>query len=104
MRRSDLKSFSLAQEAVVVPELGGDGAVLVKGASFGQRVRIATDTGKADQASALLAVCVRNQDGEPLLTEEGWDAFGYAHQEQYVSLLLIAKRVSGFDGDDAKKD
>jgi hypothetical protein len=104
MRAKDANQFALpASEQVTVPELGGDGIVTVHGLGFGKKIDIATDPRPEFRAALLAEATVLDDDGKPVLSAEAWDAFGQQHEEQFVQLLQVARRLSGFDTAAVKK-
>ena len=102
MLRNELKTLSdLLREVVVVPELGGDGEVIVSAVTFGAKLAIISYDEFA-RPCALLSHAVLDSAGERLMSAEEWEAFAARHQEAVVTLLLAAKRVNLFGEDDAK--
>lgn len=114
----------LHRETVTVSALGGD--VLVSELSLEDRLEFeellredsrtkAEKAGtKADKPATkartmlmvphLLARTVLAADGEPLFTVEQWRAWGARNRDAAIELFNTAMRVSGFNGDDAKKN
>jgi hypothetical protein len=94
---------ALTEERITVPSLGGDGVVVVRSLTFGQKIQMSIADAERRPAM-LLAYTVRDEDGVPLMTADEWDTFGLAHDMDFVELSAAAKRVSALDVADAKKD
>ena len=104
MLAEHVQSFALPEEKLTVPELGGDGAVVVRGIGFGRKMFLATEAPKSDAASMLAADSVVDERGKQLMTAAEWDKFAMLHEEAFLNILAAAKRVSGFDSAEVKKD
>lgn len=104
MRADQAHAFVLPEETLTIPELGGDGVVRVRGIGFGRKVYLATEAPKFAAAAMLASESVVDEDGFPLMSADAWDAFAAQHEERFLELLQAAKRVSGFDAADVKKD
>jgi hypothetical protein len=104
MRAKEVRSFVLPEETLTIPELGGDGVVKVRGIGFGRKMAIAVSEPAEDRAGLLLEAAVVDEDGEPVMDAEAWDAFAMFHEDRGFELLVAAKRVSGFNSADVKKD
>lgn len=105
MRADEVKNFAMLEEALVVPSLGGDGAITIKGISFGRKIQIATETDQKDAATTLVSETVYDADGILLMPDIGsWDAFAVLHEMDFLNILMAARRVSGFDAETVKKD
>jgi len=102
MRREQLGSFAAPRERVTVPELGGDGVVLVQGIGFGRKLELIAIP-PARQSLELLASAVLDEDGVELMPADQWDAFASLHEVAFGQLIEAAKRVSGLDPDAGKK-
>ncbi len=104
MLTEQVQQFTLPQpEQLTIPELGGDGIVTVIGLGFGQKMIVGSDPRVALRASLLAAAAVVDDAGEPVMTAEAWDTFGVQHEAQYIKVLEVARRLSGFDSVAAKK-
>jgi len=55
-------------------------------------------------APHVLAGCVLDADGEPLMSVDEWQVFGSRHRNEAVDLCNVAMRLSGFSGEDAEKN
>jgi len=102
MQLKDRIAFTLPQEQLTIPELGGDGVVLVRGIGFGQKLEL-IGVPPLRQSLELLAICVLDEDGLALNSADGWDAFAVLHEDQFGELIAAAKRVSGLDAGEVKK-
>lgn len=104
MRAKDVAHFSpLAEERATFPSLGGDGEVVVRSVGFGQKIQLSIAPVE-QRAAMLLHYAVRDEAGEPLMSAEQWDLFGLRHEDDFLALAGIARRVSAFDVAEAKKD
>ncbi len=104
MRAKDVAAFdALLSEQVTVPSLGGDGVVTVRGVGFGQKIQLSIAAPEL-RASLLLHYAVRDETGAPLMSAEQWDVFGLRHEDDFLQLASVARRVSAFDVAEAKKD
>lgn len=104
MRAKDVATFDPSpSESVTVPSLGGDGAVVVRGIGFGQKIQLSIAEPER-RASLLLQYAVRDEAGAQLMTAEQWDLFGLRHEDDFLELASVARRVSAFDVAEAKKD
>ena len=102
---------ALAREVMPVPELGGDVIVqeltLDARLDFERALRGSARRGVMAMVPHLLAATVVLEDGEPLYTVDEWRAFGArnpARKDAAVGLFNTAMRLSGFDGEAAKKN
>lgn len=102
MRRNELAQFVAPEREAVVPELGGDGRVIVRTVPFGTKLAIARLPTDGQQACALAAATVLDDAGEPLMDAAAWEQFSAVHEDRFLDLLAIAKEVTGLDGQ-AKK-
>lgn len=104
MRAKDVAQFdALPSEQVTVPSLGGDGVVTVRGVGFGQKIQLSIAAPEM-RAPLLLHYAVRDEAGAPLMSAEQWDLFGLKHEDDFLELASVARRVSAFDVAEAKKD
>jgi hypothetical protein len=103
MRASELAVPVLPTEALTIPELGGDGIVQVVGVTFGQKITISS-LPVGEQATEMLAISVRDDDGNPVMHGAGWDTFGTLYEQRFIELLQAARRVSGIEVAEVKKD
>lgn len=105
VKRGAVPAPVLPKETVEVPALGGE--VVVRGLLLTEYLRmknrIATaskDSSEADGIYSilppLLATCVLDADGQPLWTEDEWQAFGAKEPGQALELFNVASRLSGF--------
>jgi hypothetical protein len=104
MRAEQTQRFALpASEQLTIPELGGDGIVTVVGLGFGEKMAICRDPRETFRAALLTEAAVLDDDGNRVMSAEGWDAFGIQHEAQYIKLLEVVRRLSGFDAVAVKK-
>jgi len=104
MRAEQAQKFQLpAPEQFTIPELGGDGVVTVVGLGFGEKMVICRDPRESLRAALLTEAAVRDDEGNPVMDAASWDAFGIAHEVQYIKLLEVVRRLSGFDSVAVKK-
>lgn len=108
--RATIQAPVLRKQAVACPALGGDVVVrmlkLSERLALHEQLRDAPDAlGRYAQMAALLAVAVIDaESGEPLMTTEEWDLFAAEHTEDAMGLLEAAKKLSGFDAEDVRKN
>jgi len=120
LNRSQVKRPVLPQQIEPCEPLGGD--VVVRGMSLSERM--ATDDlnikaaapleGETDEEARAragrlvvprtLRVCVVDDEGAPVLTEQEWDALGATHQSLVFHLFFIALRLSGRDPEAIQKN
>lgn len=104
MRAKDRADIGrLAEEQMTVPSLGGDGVVIVRSITFGEKIQMSVAPVEKRPAM-LLSYSVLDEDGKPLMTAEEWDLFGLSHDLDFVELTTVAGRVSSLDSSDAKKN
>lgn len=119
LRKCNIPKPSLHKETVDVPELGGE--VVVRGTMLDERLALvfgaAPAPKEAGQPTAeddpresyqhiarLLAYAVIDADGEPVYTIDEWAEFGGQHFAATLRLYKIARRLSGMDAGEAKKN
>lgn len=110
VNRGTVEKPTLPKRTVEVPAL--DGEVVVRGLLlderllFQQRVRADRDDegGVRRHVPDLLALAVTDDEGEPLFTVDEWRVFGAKHQSQALELFSVAMEVSGFVGEDERKN
>lgn len=106
LTRDQVKLASLPKEAIEVAELGGE--VIVRGMTLSDRLELFSginETGRRFvQIPRLLARSVVDPSGNPLLTEEEWEAFGGIHLEASMKLFDAVRRVSGLDTEAIEKN
>ena len=98
LKRGELQHPVLQQETVEVPELGGE--VVVRGLRLSERLSITAagdDFERFGNVSRVLAWCVLDAEGEPLMSREEWEAFGASHVDSCIRLFGIARRLSLLD-------
>lgn len=104
MRADQVNHFEpLPEERLAIPELGGDGVVLVRSIGFGQKIQMSIAEPEA-RAGLMLQYAVKDEDGERLMSAAQWDRFGMEHEDAFLKLSEAARRVSGFDSASVKKD
>ena len=100
----------LRKEAVPCVPLGGDVVLrmltLSERLALHERLRDAPAAeGRYAQMAALLAVAaIDAETGGPLMSAQEWDLFAAEHTDAAMVLLDAAKRLSGFDGEDVRKN
>jgi hypothetical protein len=106
LSRTDLALPETPREEVDLPELGG--GVLVRGLLLRERLALFAalrDDGTSYASMGqVLAACVVQPDGTPLLTEAEWERFGGAHFAAALRVFAVAKRLSGLDVEDVEKN
>lgn len=104
LRRADIAIPTLPREVVPVPSLGGE--VVVRGMLLSERLQWSAEYDEGSrflQAAKALAVCVVDDDGQPLLTVDEWQAHGAQHMEECLALFDRVRRFSGLAGVEEKK-
>ena len=92
-------------ESASCPWLGGDGAVVVRGLWLADLRRVsATITDAADQTFEIVALSVRDENGEQLATREQWHKLASLHRAEFADLNEAVRRVNGLDTDYVKND
>lgn len=104
LKRANIAPPAPPSEAVQVDAMGGE--VVVRGLLLRDRLALATAGGadKFGQVSALLAASVVDADGEPVWTQQQWEAFGARHFEEALRLFVVAQRLSGLDAEETEKN
>jgi len=125
LRKANIPKPSVRKEAVDVPELGGE--VIVRGTMLEERLALVfgampsageeADAGEQleqlppddpreryQHIARLLAYAVIDADGAQVYTADEWAAFGSQHFGTALRLYRIAKRLSGMEPDEAKKN
>ena len=103
MRRNEAAEVALPEESATILALGGDGVVKIRGIGFGRKIMI-IDQPDDMRAAMLLEAAVLDEVGEQLYTAEQWNIFGQSHEMEFLELVIAAKRVSGFDIVEVKKN
>lgn len=88
-------------------DLPGTGPVIVRMLKLSERLALSRPMADAPEgvdtrdifASRLLAASVRTTEGEPLYTQEQWDIFGATQMDAFYTVLEVAMRLSGMDGE-----
>lgn len=96
LKRSEVVAPMLPEQAVEVPELGGE--VAVRGLLLAERLELldgAAEAQRFDRVARVLACAVRDAAGEPLFTASQWEAFGARHFAAALKLFQEAMRLSG---------
>lgn len=109
IERATLKPPVLPKQAVPVASLGGE--VIVRGLKLSERLALFANLGEAGAAPEqafvhvprVLARVVVLADGAPVFSEEEWEVHGATWPEEVFELFRVAQKLSGLDGDDAKK-
>lgn len=107
LKKTDITRPVVPKETVPVPALGGD--VVVRGLMLSERLGLyASRAGRDGKAlldvPEILALCVLDGDGLPVFDVTEWDAFGIKNGEAALQLFNVARRLSGLDAEDAKKN
>jgi hypothetical protein len=118
LRKSAVATPALPEEALEVPELGGE--VAVRALLLRERIAFAVD--KSDhfaKVARMLAECVTVEEERetaangqirtevlrvPLFDVQGWEAWGAKHMNAALRIWDVARRLSGFDREDAEKN
>jgi hypothetical protein len=118
--RSQIKVPTLPKEAVQVDGLGGE--VVVRGLRLSERLQLdalnrlasAPREGEPEDEARVragslalprvLAACVVDGDGEPLMSAAEWDIFGAKHRTEAFVLFNTAMRLSGQDQAELEKN
>lgn len=123
LTRKDVKAPVLRKEAVACPSLGGD--VVLRMLTLSERMALherlrglqpaddaeerpappADPQKRYAQMAELLAVsAIDAETGGPLMSAQEWDLFAADHTADAMALLDAAKRLSGFDSEDVRKN
>jgi hypothetical protein len=83
----------------------GLGAVIVRGLGLRARLDLFAEPADSDRAFAgtLLALCVREVNGDQIFGAEGWDAHAAEHFDETLELFTIARELCGFDREATEK-
>jgi len=110
IRREAVAHVERKREEIDVESLGGAVAVVEMTLTARLEIEKATKALKENAAESVyatiplvLAVCVVDADGEPLMSAEQWQVFGSRNREVAVHLFNTAMAFSGF-GEDAEKN
>lgn len=123
LKKCNIAKPSVRKETIAVAELGGE--VVVRGTMLDERLALvfgaSPATGAADDEpgadleeedprrkyrhiARLLAYAVVDANGEPIYTVDEWAEFGGQHFGATLQLYSAARRLSGMDADEAKKN
>lgn len=105
LKRDQIAAPVLPKEAVEVPEMGGE--VVVRGLLLRERLALFDDAKGGERyghISAVLAACVVDADGRQVWSAEQWEQFGARHFEAALRLFDVARRLSGLDAEERKKN
>lgn len=120
LTKHQIRRSLLPKETVAMPALGGD--VIVRGMLLDEKLLNtslqATErepgAGESEQdarnragvlmVSRVLAWCVTDEAGEPLMTRQEWREFGGINLEEALAAFNVALRLSGFDMKEAEKN
>lgn len=118
LNRCNISKPLVRKETVDVLELGGE--VVVRGTMLDERLALVfgvspeTDlpakSGDEDprwkyrHIARLLAYAVVDAEGAPIFTVDEWAEFGGQHFGATLQLYSVARRVSGLDGEETKKN
>lgn len=106
LKRSEITPPAVPTETVAVAALGGD--VQVRGLLLGERLALFAEMqepgSKHTQVSRLLALCVIDADGQPIMDETGWERFGASSFEATLELFAAVQRVSGLVAEAVEKN
>lgn len=110
IKRDTIAHTERKREEVEVAALGGSVAVVQMGLATRLAVEaVASRQDRADPAAVyvtiphVLAGCVLDADGVPLMSPDQWSVFGVANREVVIDLFNAAMRLSGI-GEDAEKN
>lgn len=111
IKRETLAHVDRRREEVAVEALGGSVAVIQMGLATRLAAEaVATRQDRSDPASVyvtiphVLAGCVVDADGMPLMSPEQWSVFGAMHREVAIDLFNTAMRLSGIGDESAEKN
>ena len=120
LTRDQMKRPALRTETVPMPALGGDVTVreLLLDEKLLNTSQQAADrkplAGESDDdartragismVSRVLAWCVVQENGDPLMTRQEWREFGGAHLQEALEAFNAALRLSGFDLAEVEKN
>lgn len=110
LKREGIVHAERKREEVEIAALGGSVAVV----QMGLVTRLAAESvaSKQDRDSPaavyatvphVLAGCVLDADGAPLMTAEQWSQFGISNRNEVIQLFNTAMRLSGIS-EDAEKN
>lgn len=117
LRKANIARPSVQKETVSVPELGGD--IVVRGTMLDERLALifgvtategegpATEDDPRERythIARLLAYAVVDADGQPIFSVDDWKEFGGQYYAATLRLYGIAKRLSGMDPEETKKN
>ena len=106
LKKSEIKPPVLPKETHEVPEMGGE--VVVRGLLLRERLALFDDaTAGAERfghLAAVLAACVVDADGIAIWTAEQWETFGATNFDEALRLFNVARRLSGLDAEERKKN
>jgi hypothetical protein len=95
LRRAEIAAPALHEEEVNVPALGG--SVIVRAMPLNLLFEV-IDSARSEPQNAvpkLLALSVRDADGEQFWTTEQWSTWGASEFEATLALYQAAQRVCG---------
>ena len=105
LKRADIAPPTpLGREVVPVAELGGE--VVVRGMTLTERLVVTATEGRVEQYGGIafaLSRCVLDADGEPLMSQDEWEAWGTDHVEAAIGLFVVVKRLSLLERGDVEK-
>lgn len=105
LKRADIAPPTpLGREVVPVAELGGE--VVVRGMTLTERLVVTATEGRVEQYGGIafaLSRCVLDADGETLMTQDEWEAWGTDRVEAAISLFVVVKRLSLLERSDVEK-
>jgi hypothetical protein len=120
LTREQMQRPALRTETVPMPALGGDVIVrellldeklLNTSQQHADRVPLEGEGEEAAKARAgvsmvsrVLAWCVVQPDGAPLMSRAEWREFGGAHLQETLDAFNVALRLSGFDLAEVEKN
>lgn len=106
LNRDNVQAPVLPKETHECSALGG--SVVVRGLLLRERLALFDDARSGMEryghVSSVLASCVCDVNGKPILTAEQWEEFGSANFEASLDLFRVAQRLSGLDVEERKKN
>lgn len=110
LKREGIAHAERKREEVEVAALGGSVAIVQMGLATRLAAEsVASKQDRDDPAAVyatiphVLAGCVLDADGAPLMSPEQWSLFGVSHRNEAIELFNTAMRLSGI-GEDAEKN
>lgn len=104
IKRGAVVAPAIGRETIEVPEMGGE--VVVRGMTMAERLVTGSADAGIDQMSQItfgLSRCVLIDDGEPLFTQDQWEAYGAKNLDVAIRLWTAVRRLSLLTVEDVEK-